>query len=323
LGTVRRLAFTAGSAEAPEAQLAAILDVGQEVPGTGRVILVGAGPGDAELLTLKAVRALQSADVILYDDLVRRRSWELGRREAERVWVGKRGGQASCRQDEINALLLRLALAGKRVVRLKSGDPMVFGPGRRGDRPAAGRGRAGRGRAWDHRSPRHGGSARRVPDPSRHRPFGPLRDRPWPPRRASPTTSTGPASRSRDDLDRLYGGRTASLLAARLTAAGLAPDTPAAASAAISKPDEARWSGPLAGLARGVAALGEEQPILIGVGHVFAELGSLGHRRSPGFVTQHVHRLSHPSPAFDQSPAAARCGSSLAVKGVAVLSCCS
>jgi uroporphyrin-III C-methyltransferase/precorrin-2 dehydrogenase/sirohydrochlorin ferrochelatase len=91
------------------------------------VILVGAGPGDAELLTLKAVRALQSADVILYDDLVSPEILELGRREAERVSVGKRGGRASCRQDDINALLISLAQAGKRVVRLKSGDPMVFG----------------------------------------------------------------------------------------------------------------------------------------------------------------------------------------------------
>lgn len=93
----------------------------------GRVTLVGAGPGDAELLTLKAVRALQSADVILYDDLVSPAVLELARREAKRVAVGKRAGRHSCGQDDINALMISLARQGRRVVRLKSGDPMIFG----------------------------------------------------------------------------------------------------------------------------------------------------------------------------------------------------
>jgi uroporphyrin-III C-methyltransferase / precorrin-2 dehydrogenase / sirohydrochlorin ferrochelatase len=93
----------------------------------GRVTMVGAGPGDAELLTLKAVRALQSADMILFDDLVSDEVLELARREAKRILVGKRGGRPSCRQDDINELMVRLAKAGKRVVRLKSGDPMIFG----------------------------------------------------------------------------------------------------------------------------------------------------------------------------------------------------
>jgi len=98
-----------------------------EAPATGRVTLVGAGPGDAELLTLKAVRVLQSADVILFDDLVSADVLELARREAKRMPVGKRGGRESCRQEDINATMVRLARAGKRVVRLKSGDPMVSG----------------------------------------------------------------------------------------------------------------------------------------------------------------------------------------------------
>ncbi len=95
--------------------------------GSGRVTLVGAGPGDAELLTLKAVRALQSADVILFDDLVSDEVLELARREAKRMLVGKRGGRDSCRQDDINELMVSLALQGRHVVRLKSGDPMIFG----------------------------------------------------------------------------------------------------------------------------------------------------------------------------------------------------
>ncbi len=97
------------------------------VTSEGRVVLVGAGPGDADLLTLKAVRALQAADVILFDDLVSSDVLELARREAKRMMVGKRGGRASCRQDDINELMVGLARQGKRVVRLKSGDPMVFG----------------------------------------------------------------------------------------------------------------------------------------------------------------------------------------------------
>lgn len=98
-----------------------------ETPAIGRVILAGAGPGDAELLTLKAVRALQSADVILFDDLVSADVLELARREAKRMLVGKRGGRESCRQEDINAMMASLAKAGKRVVRLKSGDPMILG----------------------------------------------------------------------------------------------------------------------------------------------------------------------------------------------------
>ncbi len=94
---------------------------------TGRVTLVGAGPGDPELLTLKAVRAMQSADVILFDDLVSPDVLELARREAKRMLVGKRGRRASCRQDDINDLMIKLARQGKHVVRLKSGDPMIFG----------------------------------------------------------------------------------------------------------------------------------------------------------------------------------------------------
>jgi uroporphyrin-III C-methyltransferase / precorrin-2 dehydrogenase / sirohydrochlorin ferrochelatase len=93
----------------------------------GSVALVGAGPGDPELLTLKALRALQSADVILYDRLVSPEILELARREARRTLVGKTGGGASCRQDDINRLMVGLARDGKRVVRLKGGDPMVFG----------------------------------------------------------------------------------------------------------------------------------------------------------------------------------------------------
>jgi len=95
--------------------------------GHGHVSLVGAGPGNPELLTLKAVRALRSADVILFDDLVAPQILEFARREAKRLLVGKSGRRPSCRQDEINTLMVHLAKTGKRVVRLKAGDPLIFG----------------------------------------------------------------------------------------------------------------------------------------------------------------------------------------------------
>jgi uroporphyrin-III C-methyltransferase/precorrin-2 dehydrogenase/sirohydrochlorin ferrochelatase len=98
-------------------------------PGT--ISLVGAGPGDPELLTLRAMRALQSADVILIDDLVTPEVADFARREAQRLLLGNTGGGASSQPDDIAAMMVTLAKAGKRVVWLKHGDPTTFGrPGR-------------------------------------------------------------------------------------------------------------------------------------------------------------------------------------------------
>lgn len=112
--------------DAAPTEMDADIDAIAAAPAQGRVTLVGAGPGDADLLTIKAVRALQSADIILFDDLVSPQVLELARREAKRMLVGKRAARESCRQEDINAMMLTLARQGKHVVRLKSGDPMIF-----------------------------------------------------------------------------------------------------------------------------------------------------------------------------------------------------
>ncbi|GAB2767853.1 uroporphyrinogen-III C-methyltransferase [Rhabdobacter roseus] len=94
-----------------------------------KLTLVGAGPGDGELMTLKGMKVLQQADVLLYDDLIDPALLDHAPREALRIYVGKRAGRASFRQEEINALAVRLARKRGHVVRLKGGDPFVFGRG--------------------------------------------------------------------------------------------------------------------------------------------------------------------------------------------------
>lgn len=91
------------------------------------VSLVGAGPGDPDLLTVAAIRAIEAADYILYDDLVSAEIVALARPETRLIHVGKRGHQPSCKQPEINQLIVTLAYTGVNVVRLKSGDPLIFG----------------------------------------------------------------------------------------------------------------------------------------------------------------------------------------------------
>lgn len=131
----RKFEYVLRAASAPFVRLSRIISaaISQSVsesdcsPRRGRVTLVGAGPGDPELLTIKAVRAIENADTILFDSLVSDAILELAAPHAELICVGKRGGRPSCRQDDINDLMVQCAQAGKHIVRLKAGDPAIFG----------------------------------------------------------------------------------------------------------------------------------------------------------------------------------------------------
>ena len=246
----------------------------------GRVTLVGAGPGEAELLTLKAVRALQAADVILFDDLVSDGVLELARREAKRMLVGKRAARESCRQEDINAMMVAFAKAGKHVVRLKSGDVSVFGRAgeeleelRRQNIPVAivpGITAASALAATFGVSLTHRDRAQQVRFVTGHSKQGGLpEDLAW-------------DALADDHATTIFymGGRMAPKIADRLIAHGLSAATPVAVAANLSRDDETRAAGTLADLGAIVETIGVDRPILIGVGRVFAEHAAAADRNS-------------------------------------------
>jgi uroporphyrin-III C-methyltransferase/precorrin-2 dehydrogenase/sirohydrochlorin ferrochelatase len=119
----------AGREDVAEAELLQRIADLTPVSSGGEVYLVGAGPGDPDLLTFKALRLMQKADVVLYDRLVAQEIVDLTRRDAEKIYVGKARSQHAVAQGDINQLLVDLALQGKKVLRLKGGDPFIFGRG--------------------------------------------------------------------------------------------------------------------------------------------------------------------------------------------------
>jgi len=128
-GPIAEMVFSGRDADAQaalSARLAATEDRGSAV---GEVYLVGGGPGDPDLLTFRALRLMQQADVVVYDRLVSKEVLELVRRDAEKFYVGKERDRHAVPQEDINHMLVRLAKEGKRVLRLKGGDPFIFGRG--------------------------------------------------------------------------------------------------------------------------------------------------------------------------------------------------
>jgi uroporphyrin-III C-methyltransferase/precorrin-2 dehydrogenase/sirohydrochlorin ferrochelatase len=236
----------------------------------GSVVLVGAGPGDPELLTLRAVRALQSADVILIDDLVAREVLDFARREAKKMMVGKTGHGPACKQSEINDLMIKLAKSGKRVVRLKGGDPMIFG--RAGEEIAACRAAnipvevvpgisAAQGAASRLLvSLTHRAQARRVQYVTGHDRDGKLPgDIDW-------RSLADPAATTIVYMPK----KTLRLLSEHAIAQGLDPSTPAVAVANATRPDEAMIAATVGTIAEKIEASALDGPVLVMIGRVLA-----------------------------------------------------
>ncbi len=267
-GPVARAVLAGDERAARETMLSLVNRRGAHAASEGSVAIVGAGPGDPDLLTLKALAALQSADVVVYDRLVGPEVLDRARREAERIYVGKARGDHAAGQAEINALLLDQARAGKRVVRLKGGDPFVFGRG--GEEVEFLRG--------------HGIAVELVPGitaatasaaaagiPLTHRGLA-----------SAVTLVTGHGAEGEPEVDwpalagrhhtlAIYMGlTTAGRVAERLIAAGRAPGTPVAVVSRATLPDQRIETGRLGELERLVRDRAIEGPALILIGEVVA-----------------------------------------------------
>jgi uroporphyrin-III C-methyltransferase len=252
-----------------------------EVKPAGEVWLVGAGPGDPELLTVKALKVLQKADVVVHDGLVSDEILDLSPEAARRISVAKRKSRHSYSQDEINRMLVAFALEGLTVVRLKGGDPFIFGRG--GEELEACReagvvchivpgvtsalaASAGAGAPLTHR-----GSAQAVTFVTGHASEGREPDLDW-----------ASLARANQTVVIYMGLSQAAPIAARLMAAGRAAATPALIVENASRADERRLVTTLAGLAEAAAAL--TGPALLMVGEAMALASSSdfpGERRDP------------------------------------------
>jgi uroporphyrin-III C-methyltransferase len=237
------------------------------VAAAGRVSLVGAGPGDPDLLTVRAARRLAEADVVLHDALLDPAILDLAREDARRIDVGKRCGRQAMKQGAINRLLLNLARGGLDVVRLKGGDPFIFGRG--GEEllflraagiavdivpgvTAAFAAAADLGMPLTHR-----GVARMLHFVTGHGADGRLPDLDF------AALASGQAT-----IAAYMAKNTCADLAARLVAAGLAPGTPAAAVENAGRAQQRHVRATLATLADVLAAQHYDGPTLLLVGHV-------------------------------------------------------
>ena len=235
----------------------------------GSLALVGAGPGDPELLTLKAVRFLREADVILYDDLVGDGVLAFARREARKIHVGKRGGETSCAQGDISSLAVLLASEGNRVVRLKGGDPLIFG---RADEEIAAANQAGipvtiingissamAAAASQGVSLTRRGVARRLQFITAHDETGDI-----------PATLDWASIADPDATTCIYmGRRTLPDIMKRAMLAGLDPATPAGFIINATRPDEHCVTGAASHIAAQVAACKASGPGVLLLGRAF------------------------------------------------------
>ena len=257
-----------GREDAARSQMMRRLNGADAVAGEGVVHLVGAGPGDAELLTVRAMRLLQAADSVVYDRLVSPSVLDYARRDSERVYVGKESSKHAVPQERIHALLVARARAGLRVVRLKGGDPFVFGRG--GEELDALRGAgiavqvvpgisaalacaAAAGVPLTHRD-----LADSVTLVSGHSRDG-AEDPDW--------TSL---ARARHTIVVYMGVANVGRIAARLMDGGLAPSTPAAVIQDGTRPEQRVFGCRLDGLAGLVVRHGVQPPAMLVIGDVAA-----------------------------------------------------
>ena len=263
-------AVAAPNAVPTDADLDVLLDP-TAAQNAGSVVLVGAGPGDPELLTLRAVRALQSADVILFDDLVATDILDFARREAKKMLVGKTGHKDSCRQDDINALMISLAKSGRRVVRLKGGDPMIFG--RADEEIAACRAAGVAVEVVPGITTAQGAASRLLVSLTRRAEA----------RRVQYITGHGRDGKLPEDIDWssfadpvvtsvvYMPAKTLPELVTRALQAGLDPATPAVAVERATRPDEHVIAATIAGLPARLAAEPPTGPVIVMIGRVFAD----------------------------------------------------
>ncbi len=281
-GMVRRQFWEAAlNGRAAELALAGDLDgaqgalndlLGQFSAGTrqfGRVDIVGAGPGDPELLTLKAFRKIQNADVVFHDRLVSNEILDLVRRDAERVPVGKAKADHSVPQNQIHTLMIAAAHAGKRVVRLKGGDPFIFGRGGEELQALMAAGvetsivpgiSAALGCAASARLPlTHRDHAQTLTFVTGHAKTGALPDLDWP-----------SLARPAQTVVVFMGVGTATAISQELIAAGRAADTPVGVVENGTRPEEIRVYGTLAELPELIQTAGIVGPALLIIGEVSA-----------------------------------------------------
>jgi uroporphyrin-III C-methyltransferase/precorrin-2 dehydrogenase/sirohydrochlorin ferrochelatase len=262
--------------KARERMLSLVNRRSEAAPAEGIVHIVGTGPGNPDLLTLRALQVMQSADVILHDRLIGPEILDYARRDAERLYVGKTRGDHSWNQERINAVMAERAQAGQRVVRLKGGDPFIFG---RGGEEAAYLKAKGVAVEVVPGITAASGCAAGAGIPLTHRDFA-----------SAVTFVTAQAKSGEPDLDWkslanlghtlvvYMGVNAAAAIAARLTEAGLAASTPAAVVENGTLPEQRVIMGTLGGLGTLVADHGVRSPALLVIGGVVtqADVATLG-----------------------------------------------